>query len=75
VGVFQELLGMYSRELALKDALARDFPLLQQRSHAVLYSAAFLNEPYLVRSRITEAVELVKVEMATDLLGEAGRVL
>ena len=66
---------MYSRELALKDALARDFPLLQQRSHAVLYSAAFLNEPYLVRSRITEAVELVKVEMATDLLGEAGRVL
>ena len=75
MGVFQELLGMYSRELALKDALARDFPLLQQRSHAVLYSAAFLNEPYLVRSRITEAVELVKVEMATDLLGEAGRVL
>ena len=69
------MLGMYTQELALKDALARDFPLLQQRSHAVLYSAAFLNEPYLVRSRVAEVAELVKVEMAIDLLGEAGRVL
>lgn len=45
--MLREVHGMYKTELELEESLAKELPLLTERSHVVMYSAAFLNQPYI----------------------------
>jgi len=47
VEMLREVHGMYKTELELEESLAKELPLLTERSHVVMYSAAFLNQPYI----------------------------
>lgn len=60
VEMFREILTMHATELAVEEAMAREFHLLEERSSIVMYSAAFLHQPYIDQKRIAEVMAVLK---------------
>jgi len=70
VELIQKIVGMYSKELCLKNTISQEIPFINERGYLLYYSSCWLNEPYLDHLALNEIDEIFKLETGKEMTGK-----